>query len=181
MRIFVQRIAALAAVLLCLRLSLHAQNEPAGIGPGTYIQLGATFSSYHLDYGQRQLGGASAFIDAHLYRRLGIEAEYKTLRLNEDEGVHDTTYLVGPRYSVFTGHLRPYAKFLVGRGTFYYPFGDAKGSYFVMAPGGGIDWHIARTRATVRVVDVEFQQWPGFSFGQLRQYGVSSGLAIRMR
>jgi len=178
--------AALAPVVATLLASVLtptrtlAQALPAGIGPGTYIQAGATFSTYQIDYGQRTLSGGSAFIDAHLYRRWGAEAEVRVLRLNEDEGVHENTFLIGPRYSILAHHLRPYAKFLVGRAEFYYPFNYAKGTYNVIAPGGGVDWHVPRSRLTVRVIDVEMQNWPGFSFGSLKPYGISTGIAIQV-
>jgi hypothetical protein len=167
-------------MLLATTPNASAQALPAGIGPGTYIQAGATFSTYQIQYGQRYLSGGSAFIDAHLYRRWGAEAEYRTLRLNEDEGVHESTFLVGPRFSVLAHHLRPYAKLMVGRAEFYYPFHYAKGSYFVVAPGGGIDWHIPHTRAALRVVDVEMQNWPGFSYGALKPYGISTGISFEL-
>jgi hypothetical protein len=169
-----------AALLIAKPVRVLAQAEPAGLGPGSYVQIGASFSDYQIDYGQRRLGGADAFIDAHLYRRIGAEAEVRMLRLNEDEGVHSTTYLIGPRVSFLAGRFRPYTKLLIGRGEFYFPFHSAEGSYFVIAPGGGVDWHLARTRITVRLVDIELQQWPGFSFGAIRPYGVSSGVALRV-
>ena len=167
-------------LLLASTTRVQAQAEPAGVGPGTYIQAGATFSSMQIDYGNRRLGGASAFVDAHLYRRIGAEAEVSTMRLNEDEGVHTNTYLIGPRVSFLAGRFRPYTKMMVGRGTFYFPFHYAQGSYFVYAPGGGIDWHVRRIPIAVRLVDVEFQQWPGFSFGPMHPYAISTGLAIRL-
>jgi hypothetical protein len=171
-------VIALFATVLATPARTVAQALPAGIGPGTYIQAGGTFSTYQIDYGQRYLSGGSAFVDAHLYRRLGAEAEVRLLKLNQDEGVHETTYLVGPRFSILAHHLRPYGKFLVGRAQFYYPFHYATGSYFVIAPGGGVDWHMPRSPITFRLIDVEMQNWPGFSFGSLKPYGISTGIAF---
>ena len=169
-----------AILILATPSRAAAQAKYAGIGPGTYIQVGGTFSDYQIDYGQRSLGGAAVFVDAHLYRRIGAEAEVRTFRLNESAGVHETTYLIGPRFSFLAGRLRPYGKLLIGRGEFYYPFNYAKGSYFAIAPGGGVDWHIRQSKLTIRIVDVEIQNWPGFSFGALKPYGFSSGIAVRV-
>jgi hypothetical protein len=168
-----------SALLLTAAVQAGAQNLPAADGPGSYIQVGGNVSLYQIDYGQRDLAGGTVFVDANLYRMIGVEAEARTLRLNEDAGTHETTYLVGPRISLKSSRFRPYAKLLMGRGEFYYPFHYAQGSYFVVAPGGGVDWRITK-RLTVRVVDVEFQNWPWFSFGPLKPYGVSSGLAFRV-
>jgi hypothetical protein len=185
-RIAASTLPAVAAVLCAASLlfviptNAMAQAEPAGLGPGTYIQAGAVFSNSQIDYGQRTLGGAAFFVDAHLYRRFGAEAEARVLTLNQNEGVHETTYLVGPRYSVLAGHFRPYGKLLIGRSQFYFPFHYAQGSYFVLAPGFGVDWHAGRSRLAIRIVDVEMQNWSGFSFGPMKPYGISSGVALRV-
>jgi hypothetical protein len=171
--------AMASAFLLAAAVQAGAQNLPAADGPGSYIQVGGNVSLYQIDYGQRELGGGAVYIDANLYRTIGVEAEARTLRLNEDAGTHEATYLVGPRYSLRMNRIRPYAKLLVGRGEFYYPFHYAQGSYFVVAPGAGVDWRISR-RLTVRVIDVELQDWPRFSFGPLKPYGISSGIAFRV-
>lgn len=157
-----------------------AQALPTATGPGKYIQVGAQLSGFQIDYGQHYLSGVAAVIDANLYARYGVEAEVRTLIINQDEGVHETTYLAGPRVSLLTGQVRPYVKFLVGRGELSYPFHDATGSYFVFAPGAGLDWHVGHSRLNIRVVDVEVQNWPGFSFGSIMPYGISSGLAVRV-
>jgi hypothetical protein len=157
-----------------------AQAEPAGLGPGSFTQVGVSGSLYQSDYGKQQLGGVSAFFDANLYRRTGVEAEARFSRFHESEGTHNSTYLIGPRVTLLRGSLRPYAKLLVGRGEFYFPFGYAKGSYFVVAPGFGVDWRMRRGKVTIRVVDVEFQRWPGFTYGEIEPYGISSGIALRV-
>jgi len=137
------RVAAglsLLAAAICTQAA--AQSRPAAYGPGSYIQIGGTGSIFQADYSQRNLGGDAAFVNAHLYRRIGVEAEVRTLQFQEDEDVHETTYLVGPRFSILPGRLPPYGKLLVGRGDFYFPFHHAKGSYFVVAPGTGVDWQV---------------------------------------
>jgi len=172
-------IAATGLLILANVAGAAAQSRPAAYGPGSFIQIGGTASLFQSDYGQRNLAGESIFIDLNLYRRVGIEAEARLLNLNADEGVHETTYLVGPRFSILTAGFRPYGKFLIGRGQFDFPFHYAQGSYFVIAPGGGVDWRIGKSRLTVRVIDVEFQKWPWFTYGPLKPFGASSGIAIR--
>jgi hypothetical protein len=174
------RTAASLFLLAVVSMPAAAQSRATADGPGSYIQVGGTGSIFQADYGQRHLGGESIFIDANLYRRIGVEAEGRVLNLNEDEDVHETTYLAGPRYSILPGRIRPYAKFLIGRGQFGFPFHYAQGSYFVIAPGAGVDWQVGRSRLTIRLVDIEFQKWPQFSFGPLQPYGVSSGIALRV-
>jgi hypothetical protein len=159
---------------------LRAQAEPAGLGPGTYLNLGITPSLYQAQYGHQQLAGGSIYLDANPYRRLGGEVEYRTLRYHASEGIRQSTLLAGPRLSVKLHRFRPYAKLLVGRGDFRFPFDYARGSYFALAPGAGLDWTPRKGRFTVRVVDVEYQYWPGFSFGPITPYGYSSGLALRL-
>jgi hypothetical protein len=177
---FVVLVSCAASLMFATPHRSNAQALPTATGPGTYIQVGAQISSFQIDYGQRYLSGVAGFVDANVYARYGVEAEARTLRINQDEGVHETTYLVGPRVSILTRQVRPYVKFLVGRAEFSYPFHDATGSYFVLAPGAGIDWHVGHSRLNIRVIDVEVQNWPGFSFGPISPYGISSGLAVKI-
>ena len=170
----------LALFVLLAAASSHAQALYTADGPGSYTAVGATFSAYQSDYGQRQIGGTSVFVDAHLYRRIGIEAKASFLFLHTDEDVKERTYLIGPKISLKGRTIRPYARFLLGRGEFDFPFGYAHGSYLVYAPGGGLDWRIGRGRFIVRVVDFEYQLWPSFSYGALHPYGISTGLSVRV-
>ena len=158
----------------------HARGQKvyAAIGPGSFIQVGATGSLAQNPYGQRYLGGETLFVDAHLYRKIGVEADATFLNLHQDLGQKQTTYLIGPRYSIFTRNLRPYGKFLVGRGEYTFPYNYARGSYFVMSPGGGVDYRVHNSRFTFRLVDLEYQIWPGFSYGPLHSLSASAGLAF---
>jgi hypothetical protein len=168
-------IAALAGPLAP---ACQAQATYAGTGPGSYIDLGVTASGFESgQYGNTRLAGGTLFLDANLYRRIGVEAEARSLKYNSTEGLHETNYLVGPKISAMGHTLRPYAKFLVGRGDFRFPFGYAYGKYFMMAPGAGLDWHIKYSRLTIRVVDFEYQVWPDFTFGAIHPYGVSTGIS----
>ena len=159
---------------------MKAQDVPAAKGPGSYLAVGATVSSYNTDYGKTQMEGATVYVDANIYNRIGLEAEGRRLRLNSDDGLQQSTYMVGPRFSRDFRFLRPYTKLLIGRGTFEFPFGYARGSYTATAIGAGLDLRFKHTPLVVRLVDVEYQRWPQFTFGALHPYGISSGLSVRV-
>jgi hypothetical protein len=182
-----KRIALLAAAL-CATASFVARGQAIATasGPGLYPSVGGSVSAFQVDYGKRVDYGYSVFADFHLRGRFGLEAEYRTLRFHTDEGVTQTTYLVGPTaYIIKRGAFRPYAKFLVGDAQMRFPFGYANGSYFVIAPGTGLDLHVL-PNIDLRVIDVEYQEWPQFtcgpqlSCGKLNPYGISAGIKIRL-
>ena len=170
----------LLIVALFAGLKANGQAVYAGKGPGGYISLGATVSGYNSDYGKQRLIGPAVYLDANLYRRIGVEGEFRNLRYHAQEDLRQSTYLVGPRISTHTRAFRPYAKFLVGRGTMTFPFRYARGSYFVAAPGAGLDVRLGQSRVLVRVVDVEYQFWPDFTFGPMHPWGISTGLSVRL-
>ena len=145
--------------MLLAPIQARAQAKYTATGPGSYIQLGGTISGFRSEYGQRYVAGPSAFLDAHLYRRLGLEAEVRELNLHTDEGVRQTTYLVGPKLTIMPHRFRPFVKLLAGRGEFRFPYGYAQGSYLVLAPGAGLDYRIGETRWSLRVLDAEYQDW----------------------
>jgi len=165
-------------VLLCGG-RLFAQAAPAGVGPGTSVSIGGGISMYKLQYGERWLGGAHGWIDANPYWWLGVEGEARWLRLNQDANTHATTYLIGPRVSLRSGKLEPYVKVLAGAGKFNFPFNYAKGTYMVVAGGGGVDLHLG-DRWKIRAIDIEYQTWPQFTFGAMKSYGASIGISYNI-
>ena len=167
-------------LLLALTSSLEAQAVFAAIGPGGGVNLGATFSGFDSDYGKRILGGGTLYLDANLYRTLGVEVEARALMLRSDDGVRVVTYMAGPRVSTRARRMRAYGKLLAGRGEFTFPYHYAEGSYFAWAPGAGVDYRVGGSRLTLRLVDLEYQLWPGFSFGPLHPFGASTGLSFRV-
>jgi hypothetical protein len=117
---------------------------------------------------------------AHVvHRPLGIEAEGRWLRQNALANTTESTYLVGPRMQFRKEPFSPYAKVLAGLGHFNFPYNDAHGSYFVIAPGAGVDFYVNNS-LKIRLVDIEYQQWPQFTFGTISPYGVSFGLSYRV-
>jgi len=181
------RRAALALSFLLASLSAglgtyqaNAQAMPTATAPGEYVAVGGGASMYQTDFGQRDIGGLTTYADINFTARYGVEAESRFLRYRTSEDVTESNYLAGPRVNIFQGRpLRPYAKFLVGLGHINLPFNYAQGNFLALAPGVGLEYAI-RDRYIVRVVDFEYQSWPQFTFGPLRPYGLSAGIAIRL-
>jgi len=158
----------------------YAQALPTATGPGSYIAVGGGASAFQVDYGQRVLGGAFVFVDAHATSRfLGLEAEGRWLRYHTDEDVTQSTYLVGPHVYLMHGPVKPYVKLLAGVGEMQFPFKYATGSYLAIAGGAGVDVRLS-THWAVRLLDVEYQSWPQFTYGNLKPYGVSAGILFRL-
>ncbi|HUA92532.1 MAG TPA: hypothetical protein VL991_08190 [Terracidiphilus sp.] len=170
---------AAAALIVCLgtAATARAQVLPSAVAGGFKLSAGATASGYYLQYGARKLAGGSAFVDLNTSRRLGIEAEGRWLELHQTQKVHVETYSAGLRYHMDFGRFQPYAKGLIGFGDFNFPFGYATGRYLVVTGGGGLDYHWTH-RIHVRVADVEYQDWPQFTFGSMSSVGVSAGLRV---
>lgn len=174
-------VAALSLLLLAGRTSaLHAQALPTATRSGGYISVGGTFSGYQSLYNKTQVAGGTVYADANLTRRLGLEGEARFLRLHTQSDTRTSTYLVGPRISTSWPRYRPYVKGLVGMGKFTFPYNYAQGSYFVVAPGAGLEIPVMNGRVNLRVVDFEYQAWRGFNFGRARPYGFSTGLSVRV-
>jgi hypothetical protein len=171
---------ALAIAILCIEPSLsHAQVLAPGDQGGLRLSAGATGSGYYLEYGQRKMVGITGFVDADTKRRLGIEAEGRWVEYLQTANVHVETYSIGGRYHFDVGRFEPYAKGLVGFGDFNFPYNYAYGHYLVVTAGGGVDFHW-KGRVYVRAADVEYQDWPNFTFGNMNSFSVSSGLRVRI-
>ena len=175
------RLCAFALTMLGLfAVQANGQALPAATGPGAYLSVGGGVSGFQVDYGKRTDYGAVGFVNLHLKGRYALEGEVRSLKYHTDEGVTQTTMLVGPEAVLFKrGPVRPYAKFLVGDARMSFPFGYAKGNYFAMAPGVGVDVTIA-PRVDLRLFDVEYQSWPQFTYGQLHPFGVTAGIRFRL-
>lgn len=161
----------------------QAQSSEAATGDWASLAVGGGFSGTHFQYGQHWVEGGSAFVEANMTWRYGIQGETNWSFLNQRESTHATTYLIGPRYQLaaFDNYkYRPYAKFLVGDGSFTFPYKYAHGNYFVMAPGAGLDYWVS-PRVRLRLFDAEYQYWPGFTFGSQTNLSVSVGVRYRIR
>jgi len=177
---------AFAALGLTGGRTALAQAEHAADQGGARLSAGGTASGYVLGYGQIKILGGSAFIDGDLKHHIGFEGEARWLNLHwklSDKGPgakeNAQTYLGGLRYFRHYGRFEPYAKGLVGIGQFNYPYGYAKETDFVIAPGGGFDYRLTN-RIRWRAVDFEYQLWPYIHFGHMSSPGVSTGLKIKL-
>ena len=128
-------------------------------------QIGATYLNGYADYTESRFNGIGAYADLDFHHGLGVEVEYHHITdLDDNYLIYQTSYEVGGRYSRHYGRLQPYAKFMVGRGTFNFPAPrpnpDYNYNYNLYAFGIGADIRVTR-RINVRVED-EFQKWlPG--------------------
>jgi hypothetical protein len=172
------RILSLIVVLTAWHTVASAQALPTATGPGTYIIVGGTLSGFQSDYGKQTITGASAYVDSNLFWRYGVETEARW-SVYPNFGERQSTLLAGPRWSFRAKGLVPYVKLLAGGGRFDFPYGYGHGNYFVVAPGAGVDLRLGE-KIRLRLIDVEYQEWPRFSFGLIHPYGVSAGLSFQL-
>lgn len=167
------------AVCFLIPRAAFCQVAPAGDVGGYNLTVGATATGDILEYGSRKMLGIAAIADLDTRRRIGIEGEAQWLMVHQTANVHTTTYLIGPRYHMTFGRFQPYAKGLIGFGQFNYPYNLGTDNDFVVAPGGGLDFRVTK-RIRIRVADFEYQIWPGFHYGTLTSYGLSTGIRVRI-
>jgi hypothetical protein len=170
---------AVASIFLATAKAASAQADVTAGGGGRYIAVGAGGAFFNSNYGQRWVSGYSIYADVNRDHRYGAEFRAQSLRFNQEQGIRETSYLLGPRMSFPHGNWLPYARVLLGGGIFNAPYNYAEGSYFVVAPGGGVDY--VRGRFRYRIADIEYQAWPNFTFGELHPWGYNTGISIRIR
>jgi len=171
--------AAIGLIVACFNGRASAQASATATGPGASVVVGGGVSMFQSVYGQRDLGGGFVFVDVQPQWRFSIEAEARYLRLHTSEDVSEKNYLVGPRVLVRPGRWQPYMKFLIGDGHIDMPFQYGRGDFLALVPGAGLDVELNNV-VNVRVVDVEYQLWRDFPYGNLRPYGISAGLSLRL-
>lgn len=173
----------LSTILLLLAFSdhrlSHAQALPTATAPGAYVSVGGGISLFDSGYGKQRVAGTSLYVDINPIRAVGLEAEGRWMQEKAVPSLTESTYLAGPRVQLRRGSFTPYIKTLVGVAHFTYPYNDAKGEYFVIAPGVGIDLMLGQN-FKIRLLDVEYQEWPQFTFGTISPYGVSCGISFRV-
>jgi hypothetical protein len=167
--------------LTCLLGCRHicAQALPTATAPGAYISVGTTYSFFESGYGQQKVQGPGIYFDINPIRAAGIEVEGRWLKQNQSPSMTESTYLVGPRVQFRRGPYIPYVKTLVGLNYFGFPYDTARGRYFTIAPGAGVDLMLSND-LKIRLIDVEYQQLPQFTFGTISPYGISFGVNYRV-
>jgi hypothetical protein len=170
--------AAVLVVIFYIPVA-RAQVNPSGNEGGLTISAGALGSGYSLQYGNRKMLAVTTVVDADTRRKLGIEGEGRWIEFHQTAKVHAETYSGGVRYHFDMGRFQPYVKGLVGLGDFNFPYNLATGHYFIVTGGGGLDYRL-NARIHIRAVDVEYQDWPQFTYGNMTSVGVSAGVRVRV-
>jgi hypothetical protein len=146
-----------------------------------HLSVGGTGSFDTVNYGSRQMFGAGAFVDAESTGHFGLEGEARFIEFpSQMDNVHAETYSIGGRYHwVLTNHWQPYAKALIGFGSFNYAYNLGQDHDLVVTAGGGMDFRCTR-RFFFRVADFEYQDWPQAHYGNLTPINLSAGLKVRI-
>ena len=177
------RIASAAAALVLLLVVVphiaHGQVVPSADQGGYKIWAGGGVTASKVDYGDRKLGGIMALADVDTRRGIGLEGEARWLEVHQRADVHIETYSIGARYHYNMGRFQPYAKGLIGFGNFNFPHNYATGRYTVVTMGGGVDYMWKR-RISIRAVDLEYHDWPQFTYGSMNDLGLSIGVKVRV-
>ena len=153
---------------------LFAQATPTA-SRAADLQIGAGYTIAKPDYTQQTFQGFTAYGDFDFNLHLGIEAEFHQVGSTTGDQMYQRTYEIGGRYFRTCGPLVPYAKAMIGRGDFNYPYGLADLSYNMFAVGGGADFKLGpylRLRG-----EYEFQKWRSFPNGGLTPQLVTIGIA----
>lgn len=178
-----QRIPFAFAVLFLLSWGLSpaawSQSRESANETRPSLWAGGGLSGYTVQYGERKMWGATAFVDADSAYHIGIEGEAHWLEYHQTANVHLETYMIGPRYHVTVGKFQPFVKGTIGFGNFNFPYNYAFGRYLVIGAGGGVDYTLSH-RWSVRLADVQYQDWPQFTFGAMNNIGISSGIRYRV-
>jgi hypothetical protein len=168
------------ALLLASAVIVRAQAVPAGHRGVLQLSGGATGSFDTIQYGSRQMLGVGAFVDGETTGHFGLEAEGRWIEFHQTANVHAETYSIGGRYHFVLGsHWQPYAKGLVGFGSFNYPYNLGQDHDLVVTAGGGVDFRWTH-RIYLRVADIEYQDWPEAQFGNMNMFNASAGLKVRI-
>ena len=128
------------------------------------------------------LFGAGAYIDLKVNRWVQFEAEGRWQRWNQYAGIHQDSYLAGPRLPLYRfKKATVYAKTLFGFSNmdfgFFGNYGHANFTDFAF--GGGVDLKLTK-RLTLRPADFEYQYWPWWGNSSLSPYGASVGMSYRI-
>lgn len=187
-------------LLLFLPMALFAQSPRSAVGGEAGLWVAGEMSSFNpsLDCTSNspfgcasdQLIGPTALFDFNARTKWGAEGEARWLHWHGLGGMTQADYLIGPRYRVLQHHrLNGWLKLELGGAwitTANFPAaGSLKGSYFVYAPGGTLDYHLTQ-RFSLRG-DYEYQFWPAFqgpttsgtTVSNITPNGFSVGVAYR--
>jgi len=143
--------------------------------------LGAGVSFVLPDYNPGTIEGYSVYGNYDFTAHFGIEGAIHGATLITPTDIAESSYLLGPRYVFHRKRLHPYGKVLFGLGVF--TFEPVPGNptartstHRMYALGGGLDFTYKR-HVNIRVIDLEYQRWPGFGAGGLTPIAITVGAA----
>jgi opacity protein-like surface antigen len=167
----------------------HGQVIPSAEGAGQSLWVGAEYANLKAGFPEgstTRLSGVGVFGNFNWNHRFGVEGRARFLNIGSWNGETEQDYLAGPRYTfLHRNKLRPYALFQVGFVKMQYPFSVGSGTFFAMAPGGGVEYRLSR-KWSVRG-SYEFQMLMNSpNFTNEPQYGIKPnggivGLSYRLR
>jgi len=183
-----QRLLIVVALFIAPILA-SAQTKYSAERAPVVFTIGGAYSFFDAAYGGYKVMGAAAYTDLSplVWDHVAVEGEGRWLMLNGPNGFSEYNYLAGPVYHfTISEHRRfhPYAKGLIGVGIVEFPNHLAVGRYFVVAPGGGLDYALD-SRWRFRA-DYEYQIWPqapgipGDTQAAMKPDGVTIGFTYRM-
>ena len=150
------------SVFLLTAAALHGQAIPTALR-GATLEAGGNFNIVRPDYGDQWMYGFGAVVDANARKWWGLEAEGDFNFLHGPSSTKEDTFGFGPRLLLVHERWTPYAKVLIGFGHITLPNpGHPTSTNLDYSFGGGVDWRW-KPKITIRVADVEYQQWPNFS------------------
>ncbi len=159
----------------------HAQAVPTATRNSS-VQIGAGYSFASPDYGQKKIQGYTIYGTYDFTRHWGIEGDIHRISVITPTDIGEDSYLLGPRYVFHYGRFRPYAKGLLGLGRFKTDYDPRSlrpnyaNTYKMYALGGGADMRASR-HWNIRLVDFEYQGWPGYGKNGLTPYVFTFGAA----
>jgi len=164
------------------------------------IEVGATYSNantatdgYLVGHPPNTLAprdriwGGSIYANLNTSGHFGLTVQFDYPDAVTPDDYLQKSYLAGMRY-IYPIHSRfiPYGKALVGLASMSYDrpvnwiiVPGTPGSYAAFAYGGGLDVRFSH-RITVRAIDVQFEDWPGFPGGAIHPSIISIGAAYRI-
>ena len=158
--------AIIAALALGLFPSLLMSQAMPTAARRLDMQVGGLFSIANpgiasnatIRYGQMNFKGGGLYTTIDPANHLGVEMSGR--QVFGIEGVHESTYELGPRFYLTRGRFMPYGKVLFGRAVFNFPNDMANQAFTEGAVGGGLDYRISHV--FYLRVDYEYQRWFGF-------------------
>lgn len=183
----------LAALTAAAALPLSAQSNPAAEQGRWPVTIGGGMSVFNMDFPP---GSASEVEEGgtiwgdwtripFVPRQLGLEAEFRDLRLNapsSEPGLRSKVFLGGPTYTWRFSRFAVYGKGMAGYAFMRFPpfFGSySQDTRAIGAAGGGGEyrvWNGVWARG-----DYEYQWWPSLVYGPLHPRGFTFSLGYDLR